>query len=407
MGKTQDALAHRDAGGLDLSTYDSAKCNILTPTLRFDSAAPFLRYRAVEIRLDPDHEKGDCYAAPGSRWIEIRNRRVPAKLAPAKPALLKIAAASGLVIDPLHTGRIRPDTCDRCIALAAAHGQATRCGDCPARFDTAYRCIGAVRTDTGWRTLAGTYEWNLDAQERKIRREGRKKQEAYEAGLAKVKSGEWKRPPAPFDYEEHVRDRIDQVVSERFGLAETKALLRLVRAICFVRQVYGREEMALPFVVVRTELAPDFNDPEVRRALATQATQSASQLFAGIGRPADDRPIDVAFQEHLEHAPDFARTADGAEEVEAVVDNGAAESEPAAEGKPDEMFPDGQASAGEAEPQEAKSADPAELVACAVCDRQLDQARRIWCESEAGQKAVNGRLICFRCQEAETKGAQE
>jgi len=402
MTKNQTALARRDDGGLDLSSYEERKCNILTPTLRFDSAAPFLRYRAVEIRLDPDHEKGDCYAAPGSPWIEVAGRRVPARLAPAKPALLKVAAASGLVIDPIHTGRIRPDTCDRCIALAGAHGQATRCGDCPARFDTAYRYLGAVRTDTGWRTLSATYEWNLDAQERKIRREGRKKQETYEAGLAKVASGEWKRPPTPFNYEEHVRDRIDQVVSERYGLAETKALLRLVRAICFMRQVYDREEMALPFIVVRTELAPDFNDPEVRRALAQQATQSASQLFAGTR---EDRPIDVTFQEHLQERPDFEKTLDSAEEVEVSVDANGEEIPPDSSAGP-EMFPDGQEPAGGAGPQKAKSSGPSEPKTCVGCDKILSPGRQAWCESEAGQQAVDGRLLCFGCQEAEIKGEQ-
>lgn len=403
MTEQQAALARREDGGLDLSAYDPAKCNILTPTLRYDSAAPFLRYRVVEVRLEPDHEKGECYPAPGSRWTKIGDRRVPLRLAPAKPGLLKIAAASGLVIAPIQT-RIRPDTCDRCIALAAAHRQATRCGDCAARFDTAYRYVGAIRSDTGWRIMSATYEWNLDAQKRKVRREGRKRQEAYEAALAKVASGEWKRPPQPFDYEEYVRDRIDQVTTERYGLAETKALLRLVRAICFVRQVYDREEMAQPFIIVRTDLAPDFSDPEVRRALAQQATQSGAQLFAGT---AEDRPIDVAFEEHLRQAPDFEKAPEGVEEIDVPIDGNGEDGAPDdfAEGPEeagDMSAPAAKGPAGGGE-QQPKAAGPPEPAACVVCQKPLAAGRRAWCESEAGQRAVGGRLICFGCQEAEAQ----
>jgi len=400
MVENQTALARRENGGLDLSSYDPKACNILTPSLLYDSAAPFLRYRAIEVRIEADHEKGDCYAAPGSHWIEVAGRRVPAKLSPAKPGLLKIAAASGLITDPIHSCRIRPDTCDRCIALAASHRQAMRCGDCPARFNTAYRYIGAIRSETGWRILSATYEWDLDAQERKIRQQGRKKQKTYEEALVKFQTGEYRREPDLFDYEEYVQERIDHVVSERYGLAETKALLRLVRAICFMRQVYTREEMALPFVVVKTELAPDFDDPEVRRALAQQATLSAPTLFA----TGTDRPIDAAFKEHLEHAPDFERTADQAEVVAAAVEDDDVAAAGGAEAG--QMFPTEEGSAGGPGPQEAKATGP-DPVACVSCDKPLTRGRQAWCESEAGKQAVGGRNICFSCQEAEAKGDGE
>lgn len=54
---------------------------------------------------------------------------------------------------------------------------------------------------------------------------------------------------------------------------------------------------------------------------------------------------------------------------------------------------------------ETAESDPA---SCIVCNKLLTPGRRIWCESEAGQRAVGGRLICFDCQEAEAeKTSQE
>jgi len=138
--------------GLDLSSYDSQAYNILSPVLRLDTAAPYLRFRAVEVRLDPDANRGDCYAAPGTKWT--RDRRtgelLPTHVAPAKPGLLKIASATGLVIDPHNSRRIKPDACERCIDMARATGQAVRCGDCPSRYDVAYQHIGALRPAEGY-----------------------------------------------------------------------------------------------------------------------------------------------------------------------------------------------------------------------------------------------------------------
>ncbi len=257
--------------GLDLSGYDPQAYNILSPVLRLDAAAPYLRLRAVEVRLDPDVHRGDCYAAPGAKWTRERGVSVPTLVAPSKPGLLKIASAAGLVIDPVNSHRIKPDACERCIDMARSTGQAVRCGDCASRYDVAYQHIGAVRTDTGWRIVKASYEWNLDAQRRKLVREAKKR-------LAKGREGSL---PSEVELDEYVEDRLDQIIAERFGLAETKSLLRLVRAICHLRQAYTREEMGRPFVVVRAELAPDYADPEVRRALAERALASGAENFSG------------------------------------------------------------------------------------------------------------------------------
>ena len=79
---------------LDLSSYDPQAYNILSPVLRLDTAAPYLRFRAVEVRLDPDITRGDCYAAPGTKWTRERGLSVPMLVAPSTPGLLMIASGA-------------------------------------------------------------------------------------------------------------------------------------------------------------------------------------------------------------------------------------------------------------------------------------------------------------------------
>jgi len=387
--------------GLDLSSYDSQAYNILSPVLRLDTAAPYLRFRAVEVRLDPDANRGDCYAAPGTKWT--RDRRtgelLPTHVAPAKPGLLKIASATGLVIDPHNSRRIKPDACERCIDMARATGQAVRCGDCPSRYDVAYQHIGAVRADTGWRIVKASYEWNLDAQRRKIVREAKKRvAKAQEEGKS-------------FDLEGYVEDRLDQVITERYGLAETKSLLRLVRAICHLRQAYLREEMARPFVVVRTELAPDFADPAVRHALAEKALASGAEIFAPAHEEAPAvtlraAAVDAQVVEQLASEPDFTDAEAKAEEATAPVDDESApdngqthvtDDGPTASADSPVADPPAEESSADHESRETPE-EESDAVRCDECNAVLPANVVAYCQSAKGRQAFGGANYCFKCQ---------
>jgi hypothetical protein len=371
--------------GLDLSSYDSQAYNILSPVLRLDTAAPYLRFRAVEVRLDPDANRGDCYAAPGTRWTKDRHtgELLPTHVAPAKPGLLKIASAAGLVIDPHNSRRIKPDACERCIDMARATGQAVRCGDCPSRYDVAYQHIGAVRTDTGWRIVKASYEWNLDAQRRKILREGKKR-------LAKAQD-EGKR----FDLDGYVEDRLDQVVAERFGLAETKAILRLVRATG-VRQQYARDEFGRPFVAQRVELTPDFDDPAMREAFMRKALQSGAELFSAQTVDSHAAPATVV-TELASDKPDFdrAREAGRFEQVEAAdgdEDEGEETDESPEDDRPAPSGPDDEA------PAQGAGADE-EQVRCDDCNAVVPANVVAYCQSARGRQTFGGANLCYRCQD--------
>jgi hypothetical protein len=175
----------------------------------------------------------------------------------------------------------------------------------------------------------------------------------------------------------------------------------LVRAICHLRQAYSREEMARPFIVVRTELAPDFADPETRRALAAKAISSGAEIFG----PADaERPLlhvsKTEVLEDLASEPDFTDAEVHAEEAADDVDTSLPITDPIA---PDDLGIDALKEAV-AEPAAAELPDepaPAPTPAAGACDDcggSLTPAVVAYCQSPRGQATFSGANYCFTCQ---------
>ena len=255
-------------GIVDPSQYPADRFNVLAPISILREEVPYLRQSIATVKLDPNHEGGDCYAAPGTRWMkDAKGNFVPASVSPAKAGLLKIAAAMGIVFQvedvepPSHrllklTAGLAPDIAREIIDRV--------------KYDTAKRCRIAVRDGSGWRYLQATYVWDLDAQRRKVVRDAKKRAE----------KAAQKKPPETFDVDEYVEDRMDQIIAERDGLAETKAVLRAIRATG-IKHAYTREEFSRPFVVQRTDLFLDVNDPATRAALAQKALASSNEIFGG------------------------------------------------------------------------------------------------------------------------------
>jgi len=268
-------------GRADMAVYTPDRYNCLAPITVVGPDVPWLRVSAVVVKLDPDKDHGDCYPAPGTSWTRLQDGSlIPDKVAPAKPGLMKIASAMGIVWRVQVT-----EAASHRLAKSMMQGmpgdEARKLFD-SVRYDVAYRAQVAVRDGTGWRFLEASYEWELESQRRKIEREARKAQTKHAETKAKFDSGEWKKKPSgwkdAFDFDAYVEDRLDQVISDRHALAETKAVLRAIRATG-VRQVYTREEFAKPFVVQRVDLVPDMGDPATRAALAQKALSSSSELF--------------------------------------------------------------------------------------------------------------------------------
>jgi hypothetical protein len=172
-----------------------------------------------------------------------------------------------------------------------------------------------------------------------------------------------------------------------------------VRAICHVRQAYRREEIALPFVVVRTELAPDYSDPAVRDALAQRALTSGADIFGP--SPADipaatlrDVTVEAQVVEQLAGEPDFTDAETEAEEV-AVIE----------EPSPDNGSADLSLLADEDDGPEASSDEDDEVedessaaVCCDDCGAVLPANVVAYCQGPRGREAFGGSNYCYACQ---------
>lgn len=274
MAESKALTRMEPSTGSSLAEYDATKHNVLTPvTIMRAEDVSYLRQSIAVIRLSADPDAGDCYAAPGTTWgKDQKGRFLPDKVAPTKTGLAKIAAAMGVVIG--QPEKVTPASHRLLRELAAGAGiTAIHALFDKVKYDVAYRVAIAVRDGLDYRYLGASYEWDLDAQERKIRREARKN----------AKKAAEKKPPQEFDVEGYVADRLDQVIAERHGLAETKAINRALRATG-IKQVYTREEFARPFVVQRIEFAPDMSDPAMQAAVINKGLQSGAQIFAGASK---------------------------------------------------------------------------------------------------------------------------
>ena len=61
--------------------------------------------------------------------------------------------------------------------------------------------------------------------------------------------------------------------------AMTGAILRVIRALIGMKGTYTMDELKKPFVIPRVTFSPDYNNPEVRRAMLEQGMSSVTNMF--------------------------------------------------------------------------------------------------------------------------------
>ncbi len=367
MSGDTKALARME-GQTDLRQYSPADYNVLAPISTVGRSVEYVQQSAVVVSLDPDPSKGDCYAAPGTRWEKDpkTGEFLPINVAPAKPGLMKLASAMGIVWRVEH---IKPRSHHLVGDMAAAVGSAGL-KDLfeQVRYDVAYRAQVAVRDGLGWRFLEASYEWELEAQTRKVKRDARK---------AQRKAEEKKKP---FDFDRYVDERLDQIISDRHALAESKAILRAIRATG-IRQQYTRDEFGKPFVVQRVDLRLDTEDPAVRKAIAEKAVQSGSDIFGGAPSPSGSP---AALPSHASAVPDFeaAERSGGIERVTPGDDDAV---RPELVGDADESGPrdDAIGSAFDG----GDKAEPKEAPAQPTLDEAKAECEQLWSAAKRAHKA--------------------
>lgn len=252
-----------------------ADCNILMPVSTEVQLNPFYKYTVMEVTADTSENSGDIFKV-GS--VKVGNNYEDV-FSPAKPLLMKLAAAAGIQFDPNNTyGTYISKNCYKA------------------------KAYGAMRMPDGTgKTHCDEKVINLDDEEDTYRLEfmdkslqGITDKKAAEAA-AKLFKGEWidstdKWGKACKAYKIADEDRqkyIDRSVLVNMTLlrktfaekAMTGAILRVVRALIGMKGTYSKNELKKPFAIPRVTFSPDYNDPEVRRAMLDQGMNSVSNMF--------------------------------------------------------------------------------------------------------------------------------
>lgn len=294
--------------------YKSKDVNFLMPVSSEAQINPFYKFTVMEVTADVSENSGDIFKVGstkvGERYIDV--------FSPAKPLLMKLAAAAGIQFDPNNTyGTFISKNCYK----AKAYG-AMRMPD------------GTGKTHVDEKVI------NLDDEEDRFRLEFmdkslqgiNEKRAAEEA--AKLFKGEWidstdkwNKPCKAFKVADEDRQKyIDRAVLVNMTLlrktfaekAMTGAILRVIRALIGMKGTYTIEELKKPFVIPRVTFSPDYSNPEVRRAMLEQGMSSVTNMFGSSkalsAAPSYiDQPVHDDFNpEEFENNSAFASDADDA-----------------------------------------------------------------------------------------------
>lgn len=294
-----------------------AGCNLLMPMSTSEQMSPFYKMTVMEVQADLSENSGDIFKVGsvkvGSETQTNREGKEYQKgvyedvYSPAKPLLMKIAAAAGIQFDPTHTG-----------------GEYVN-GDKNVYRGYAY---GAMKMPDGtWKTHADQKIINLHDSEDNYRLEFMDKSrggitdEKQAKAAADMFDGEWKKAKnkwgkevnAYFIVEKDREQYIERGVLVNMTLlrktmcekALTGAILRTVRALTGLKGTYTKKELSKPFAIPRVTFSPDYNDPQIRAALLNQEIGSTAALFGGTHSVA--APV---LQDSLPTAPEKAFDAD-------------------------------------------------------------------------------------------------
>jgi hypothetical protein len=340
---------------LDLSRVGE-QINVLGPrSVVFASEG--MRLRAVEVRLSTKPDDGDVYPAVGGGG----------KLSLSKNGLLKLSSAKGIIWSPTDS-RMVPDAppCEACVTVAMRLGRQAMCP-----HNVGFRAVGAWLDPAGqWEVHYATRYWCWDEELAEVRRLYRKQVQEGRIDQAQ--------------YDLKVEDEFNKRFRDRFTLAETKAMLRVIRQIG-VKPAYSPQELNKGFLCVRVE--PDMSVEEARR----RGMASAAQIFGAATQPVAALPL-----------PDFSQATEaaGPDDDEPEPEQGE-QQEPAGQPAPPESEETQPGQQGQMPLQ-----NESDQVSCDDCGTAVADNVVAYCQSARGRQQFGGRNYCFRCQDKHRGGAR-
>lgn len=361
-----------------------AGCNLLMPASTEVQLNPFYKITVMEVPVDLSENSGDVFRV-GSVKVGQQNGKdiYEDTFSPAKPLLMKLAAAAGIQFDPDHTYGTRVD-----------------------QNTYKAKAFGAMRMPDGTgKTHADEKVICLDDEEANYRVEfmdksikGITDDKAAKAAAEMFKgkwidaTNKWGKPCKAYVIDDCDREKyIERSVLVNMTLlrktaaekAMTGAINRVIRALTGLKGQYTKTELEKPFAIPRVTFAPDYTDPEVKRVLLSQGMSSISSLFGVQSTPALEMSSGLSSGNSMFNPEEFADNPAFASDMVAGEEEGHTERNWFDKNPEEEQTPP---------PQQATPQQEASGYACDGCGAEISEKVYSYSLDKFG------RPLCIKCQ---------
>lgn len=258
-----------------------AGCNLLMPAATEVQLNPFYKITVMEVTADLSENSGDIFKVGSVKTgtTQQGNDIWEETYSPAKPLLMKIAAAAGIQFDPDHTYGTKIDANTY---KAKAYG-AMRMPDGTGKTHADEKVICLDDEEANYR---------VEFMDKSIK--GITDEKAAKAAAEMFKGNwidaknKWGKACKAYVIDDCDREKyIERSVLVNMTLlrktaaakAMTGAILRVIRALTGMKGQYTKKELQKPFAIPRVTFSPDYTDPEVRKAMLSQGMNSIGSLF--------------------------------------------------------------------------------------------------------------------------------
>lgn len=257
-----------------------AGCNLLLPATTEVQLNPFYKITVMEVPVDLSENSGDVFKV-GSIKIGTQGGKdiYVETFSPAKPLLMKLAAAAGIQFDSERTygTRVNQNT-----YKAKAVG-AMRMPDGTGKVHPDEKVICLDDEEANFR---------IEFMDKSIKGITDEKAAKAAADMFKGKwidaTNKWGKACRAYVIDDCDREKyIERSVLVNMTLlrktapekAMTGAMLRVIRALTGLKGQYTRAELEKPFAIPRVTFSPDYTDPEVKKLVISQGMNSIGSLF--------------------------------------------------------------------------------------------------------------------------------
>lgn len=256
-------------------------CNLLMPAATEVQLNPFYKITVMEVTADLSENSGDIFKVGSVKTGTTQQGKDiwEETYSPAKPLLMKIAAAAGIQFDPDHTYGTKIDANTY---KAKAYG-AMRMPDGTGKTHADEKVICLDDEEANYR---------VEFMDKSIK--GITDEKAAKAAAEMFKGNwidaknKWGKACKAYVIDDCDREKyIERSVLVNMTLlrktaaakAMTGAILRVIRALTGMKGQYTKKELQKPFAIPRVTFSPDYTDPEVRKAMLSQGMNSIGSLF--------------------------------------------------------------------------------------------------------------------------------